>query len=181
VDRNGLILCEGNDKRSKLSEPIALYSTSPSPNLTNSQYLASHRSPCRRTKKVSDCCEVAVVLERRMFSLLVAGAMVGAAAGTYTSSALQDKVIALPYAAASTGGSNFSMFSGYLSVGNNAQEKMIHYIYTESQSDPTNDPIIFWTNGLSLPSFQRRYPSHPALSCLLLRWSWLLWFSWFLH
>jgi hypothetical protein len=91
-----------------------------------------------------------------LFSLFLTTA-VAAAEEAYTLSALQDKVIDLPYAAFP--GSNFSMFSGYLSVGNSAHEKMIHYIYTESQSDPINDPIIFWTNGL-LNLSSRSSPFH---------------------
>jgi carboxypeptidase C (cathepsin A) len=71
----------------------------------------------------------------------------------YTSSAIQDQVFQLPRGPPL----NFSMFSGYLSVGqyenNYNVTKMIHYIYTESQSDPTNHPLIFWTNGLLCSPF----------------------------
>jgi hypothetical protein len=39
---------------------------------------------------------------------------------------------------------NFRQFSGYLSIGNT---KYIHYWFVESQRDPKNDPLVFWTNG----------------------------------
>lgn len=35
-------------------------------------------------------------------------------------------------------------FSGYLAVGG---EKYLHYIYVESQSTPSTDPLVLWMNG----------------------------------
>jgi carboxypeptidase C (cathepsin A) len=68
---------------------------------------------------------------------------------SYSSSAMQDQILELPRGPPL----NFSTFSGYLSVGQYDTDKnvtkMIHYIYTESQSDPANHPLIFWTNGTS--------------------------------
>jgi len=28
-----------------------------------------------------------------------------------------------------------------------AADKALHYMFVESQSDPTNDPVIIWYNG----------------------------------
>lgn len=39
---------------------------------------------------------------------------------------------------------SFEQFSGYLSV---TETRHIFYWYTESQSDPDTDPVVFWTNG----------------------------------
>ena len=39
---------------------------------------------------------------------------------------------------------NLNQYSGYLPVSN---EKNIHYWMIESESDPANDPVVFWTNG----------------------------------
>jgi cathepsin A (carboxypeptidase C) len=60
----------------------------------------------------------------------------------YTANALNDQIIDLP-------GLNeelsFNQFSGYLNLPNT--KKQIHYWLVESESDPANDPIVFWTNG----------------------------------
>jgi len=36
-------------------------------------------------------------------------------------------------------------YSGYLDIS--TTEKKIHYWFVQSESDPVNDPIVFWTNG----------------------------------
>ena len=36
-------------------------------------------------------------------------------------------------------------FSGYLDIP--ATEKKIHYWFVQSELDPVNDPVVFWTNG----------------------------------
>ncbi|CAI4232680.1 unnamed protein product [Auanema sp. JU1783] len=41
---------------------------------------------------------------------------------------------------------NFDFYSGYLNAGNNGSWRM-HYVLTESQSDPVNDPVLLWLNG----------------------------------
>ncbi len=41
-------------------------------------------------------------------------------------------------------GKNLVQYSGYLDV---STSKKIHYWMIESENDPTNDPVVFWTNG----------------------------------
>lgn len=36
------------------------------------------------------------------------------------------------------------MYSGYLTV---TETKSLHYVFAESMSDPTNDPVVIWFNG----------------------------------
>ena len=67
--------------------------------------------------------------------LLTAASAVG-----YTKEALLDEVTVLPGAPAV----NFKMFSGYVDIGGG---KQIFYMMAESQSNPTVDPIVVWTNG----------------------------------
>jgi len=43
-------------------------------------------------------------------------------------------------------GIGFRMFSGYLPVSQ-TNGRYIFYWYVESQSDPSSDPVVFWTNG----------------------------------
>lgn len=38
------------------------------------------------------------------------------------------------------------MYSGYLSV-EGSDTKQIHYMFVESQNDPSNDPVVLWLNG----------------------------------
>jgi carboxypeptidase C (cathepsin A) len=40
----------------------------------------------------------------------------------------------------------FHQFSGYFTV-NETNGRYIHYLFAESQNDPENDPVVFWTNG----------------------------------
>lgn len=60
----------------------------------------------------------------------------------YTPEALADQVVNLP------GTENldvtFNQFSGYVKI---SDTKNMHYWMVESQRDPENDPIAFWTNG----------------------------------
>lgn len=60
----------------------------------------------------------------------------------YTPEALADQITNLP----GTDGLNinFNQFSGYVKV---SDTKNLHYWFVESQNDPVNDPIAFWTNG----------------------------------
>lgn len=60
----------------------------------------------------------------------------------YTPEALADQIIDLP-------GTehlefSFNQFSGYVKI---SDTKNMHYWFVESQRDPANDPIAFWTNG----------------------------------
>ena len=63
-------------------------------------------------------------------------------ASSYTLDAINDQIMELP-------GLNdelaFNQFSGYLNLG--TTKKQIHYWLVESESDPVNDPLVFWTNG----------------------------------
>jgi len=40
---------------------------------------------------------------------------------------------------------NFGFFSGYLNIPNTG--KSLHYLFAESQSSPSTDPLIIWFNG----------------------------------
>lgn len=46
----------------------------------------------------------------------------------------------------------FNQFSGYLTVSQD-NGRRIFYWYVESQRDPKNDPVVFWTNGM-LPQYR---------------------------
>lgn len=58
-----------------------------------------------------------------------------------TASAEDDRITMLPGLDYDPG---FEQFSGYLDV---SATRHIFYWYMESQSDPTNDPVVLWTNG----------------------------------
>ena len=61
---------------------------------------------------------------------------------SYTNEALLDQVTQL------TGLNEeiyFNQFSGYLNLGET--KKNIHYWLVESESNPVDDPLVFWTNG----------------------------------
>jgi carboxypeptidase C (cathepsin A) len=60
----------------------------------------------------------------------------------YTTSALNDQIVELPGLDDEVA---FNQFSGYLNLPNT--QKQIHYWLVESESDPANDPLVFWTNG----------------------------------
>ena len=61
---------------------------------------------------------------------------------SYTDQALKDQISNLPL----TNPIDFKskQFSGYLEISAN---KFIHYLYYESESNPTSDPLFIWTNG----------------------------------
>jgi cathepsin A (carboxypeptidase C) len=59
----------------------------------------------------------------------------------YTKPALADQVKSLPR---STSAFLSNQFSGYLNITKN---KFIHYYYFESERDPIDDSVVFWTNG----------------------------------
>lgn len=61
---------------------------------------------------------------------------------SYTIDADLDKVLDLP--GAEKIAIRFNHFSGYLEA---SETKRIHYWFVESELDPTNDPVVFWTNG----------------------------------
>lgn len=60
----------------------------------------------------------------------------------YTDSALKDQITSLPGLNTDI---NFNQFSGYLRLADT--NKYIHYWLVESESDPSTDPLVFWTNG----------------------------------
>lgn len=66
------------------------------------------------------------------------------AAQAYTPEALADQITALP--GAESLDVTFNQFSGYLNI-NEATGKNIHYWFVESEVDPENAPLVFWTNG----------------------------------
>ena len=50
-----------------------------------------------------------------------------------------EKIVNLPNVTYST-----DAYSGYLDV---TDTKKLHYVYVESQNDPTTDPVLLWFNG----------------------------------
>jgi len=60
----------------------------------------------------------------------------------FTPEALDDEITELPGLDYDPG---FRQFSGYLHIKDS--EKYIFYWYVESQRDPDNDPVAYWTNG----------------------------------
>lgn len=60
---------------------------------------------------------------------------------SYTPDAIADQIKSLPGAQFTP---SFAQFSGFFQV---APTRSIHYLYIESMNDPSNDPVIFWTNG----------------------------------
>lgn len=59
----------------------------------------------------------------------------------YTQEALKDEIASLPGAPTALKSKHFS---GHLPI---TTTKFIHYFFIESERDPTNDPLVFWTNG----------------------------------
>lgn len=53
-----------------------------------------------------------------------------------------DKVVGLP---GMTDNFSFEFYSGYLPVG--TTQKFLHYVFVESQSNPSTDPVVVWFNG----------------------------------
>lgn len=60
----------------------------------------------------------------------------------YTDEALSDQLTSLP---GLNWNPNFNQFSGYLNL--QGTKKFIHYWLVESEIDPQNAPLVFWTNG----------------------------------
>jgi carboxypeptidase C (cathepsin A) len=58
----------------------------------------------------------------------------------YTIAAQNDRVYSLPRAPPIVS----NQFSGHLNI---STTKYLHYYYFESERDPENDIVIFWTNG----------------------------------
>lgn len=96
------------------------------------------------------------------------GLLVNAAQSYYTEEALKDQVLSLPRALELP---KSNQFSGFLQIDT---EKFIHYYYFESENDPVNDPVIFWTNGGpgcsgQLGLFTEMGPWRPAANGSLMR------------
>ncbi len=79
---------------------------------------------------------------QRALTLIALAASSVAVLAEYTPEALADQIKALPGAEGLE--LNFNQFSGYVKVNGT---KNMHYWMVESQRDPANDPIAFWTNG----------------------------------
>ena len=54
----------------------------------------------------------------------------------------EDRVASLPDMATFD---TFPVYSGYINIENTT--KMLHYIFVESQNDPSSDPVLIWFNG----------------------------------
>ena len=76
-----------------------------------------------------------------LFSLL-SGISLIRGAFSYTSEALLDQVTKLSGLDYNV---NFNQFSGYLKLGTTS--KQIHYWFVESETNPKDAPLVFWTNG----------------------------------
>lgn len=76
-----------------------------------------------------------------LYSVLAFLAALAVARADFSPEALADEVVNLPGLNEPI---NFRQFSGYLSIGNT---KYIHYWFVQSENDPANDPLVFWTNG----------------------------------
>jgi carboxypeptidase C (cathepsin A) len=63
--------------------------------------------------------------------------------GLATALIIQDKMTQFPQFPVTP---SFDMYSGYLDVPNSLG-KSLHYVFVESQNDPTTDPIVLWLNG----------------------------------
>ncbi|CAD8165231.1 unnamed protein product [Paramecium octaurelia] len=72
-----------------------------------------------------------------MMSLLIIGFVIGT---VYAVDPDADKVVFPGW-----GEYNFNSYSGYLPVG--AGLRQLHYIFLESQSNPSTDPVVLWLNG----------------------------------
>ena len=72
--------------------------------------------------------------------------MVAALAATVANAAIEEHLVtSLP---GYDGELPSKHYSGYLPVGKTSGVPgYIHYWYIESESDPTNDPLVYWTNG----------------------------------
>lgn len=78
-----------------------------------------------------------------LFSFLTSVSSFKSFRGTqYTTAALNDKINELPGLDDEI---SFNQFSGYLNLPNT--KKQIHYWLVESEKDPENAPLVFWTNG----------------------------------
>lgn len=77
------------------------------------------------------------------FSVLLACPFLGYVVNAYSDAALADQIVALPGAPENLA---FNQFSGYLTI-NPETGKNIHYWLVESEVDPANAPVVFWTNG----------------------------------
>lgn len=80
---------------------------------------------------------------------LVAATLGGGSGSTwhYSPAAMADK-IAEPLSDTQPADVQFSTFSGFISISDDpAVRRSIFYWFTESQRDPTSDPLILWTNG----------------------------------
>jgi carboxypeptidase C (cathepsin A) len=54
----------------------------------------------------------------------------------------EDRVTSLPDMATFD---TFPVYSGYLNI--EGTTKMLHYMFVESQNDPSTDPVLIWFNG----------------------------------
>ena len=73
-----------------------------------------------------------------IFSLVV----FGTSSFQYSNDAILDQVVEMPGLSYKPA---FNQFSGYIHLA--GTEKHIHYWLVESETDPANSPLVFWTNG----------------------------------
>ena len=63
---------------------------------------------------------------------------------THTHTALSDLVTSMPGLHTNSSSLNFSMFSGFFEI---TSTNLLYYSLTESQGDPSEDPLVIWLNA----------------------------------
>jgi len=81
-------------------------------------------------------------MKRFVFNILILFLISSVYGIDYTPEALADEVRNLPGVNEEL---SFRQFSGFLDIPEST--KKIHYWFTESENDVSNDPVVFWTNG----------------------------------
>jgi len=76
--------------------------------------------------------KITIILMRSFIASCLTAAVIGAPAA--------EKVDSLP----DTTAFDSDTYSGYLTA---TTTKSLHYVFTESLGDPTNDPVVIWFNG----------------------------------
>jgi carboxypeptidase C (cathepsin A) len=63
---------------------------------------------------------------------------------THSHTALSDLVTSMPGLHTNSSSLNFSMFSGFFEI---TSTNLLYYSLTESQGDPSEDPLVIWLNA----------------------------------